>query len=170
MNPIRAIHWQSDVEGLTCQAATHAHFGDCALCHLSTLRWLHHFFDSLFEHFRFKAFFGVHLLQAPVLIFKLLEPGHHGGIHSTELGPPLVKRRAAHAMLATKIRNRYARLGLFQNRQNLAIGKSRLLHKNLLMLCYEKILLMSTADLAGGLPIALATGLAMASELQGNSI
>src|SRR5690606_19090312 len=32
------------------------------------------------------------------------------------------------------------------------IGKSRLLHKNLLMLCYEKILLMSTLTYRGDYP------------------
>src|SRR5690606_41748072 len=56
------------------------------------------------------------------------------------------------ALPISQIRNRHTRLGLLQNRQDLAIGKSRLLHKNLLMLCYEKILLMSTLTYRGDYP------------------
>src|SRR5690606_4337780 len=40
--PVAAL---TDLEGLTCQTDTHAHLGDCTLCHLAALRWLHHFFS-----------------------------------------------------------------------------------------------------------------------------
>ena len=67
---------------------------------------------------------GIHLLQAPVLILELLEPGHQRGSHSAELRASLVERRAADAVLPAQLMDRDARLGLLEDRQDLAVRKS----------------------------------------------
>ena len=43
--------------------------------------------------------------------------GHHGCIHATELGAPFVKAGTAHTVLTAQLRNRYAILGLLEDRQ-----------------------------------------------------
>jgi hypothetical protein len=45
------------------------------------------------------------------------------GIHAAKFGSPLVKRRAAHAMLSAPLRDRQTALSLFQEGQYLTIGK-----------------------------------------------
>ena len=82
------------------------------------------FFDCLPRDFRFEAFFGIHFFQAPILDFKLLESGHHGGVHACVLGASLVKRGTAHAVLTAKLRHWRACFGLFEDRHDLAVRQS----------------------------------------------
>jgi hypothetical protein len=55
---------------------------------------------SFLAQFSFEPFFGIHLLQPPVLIFKLFHAFNHGGIHAAEFGSLLLKTRTARAVLA----------------------------------------------------------------------
>ena len=49
---------------------------------------------------RLNPLFGIHLLQAPVLVLKLLEPLHHRGVHAAKPRAPLIERRTADAVLS----------------------------------------------------------------------
>src|SRR6056297_1163027 len=80
--------------------------------------------DHLLADLGLNTLLGVHFLQPPILGLKLLEPGHQRGIHAAKLGPPLVKRRAADAVLAAQIRDRRPGLGLLENAQNLVVAES----------------------------------------------
>src|SRR5690606_19280248 len=82
------------------------------------------FFDGFLENIGLQSLLGIHFLESPVLVFEFFQSGHHGGIHATEFGAPLVKGSTAHTMLSTQLRHRYAVLGLFEDRQDLAVGKT----------------------------------------------
>ena len=79
----------------------------------------HGFLDDLGLH----ALFGVHLLQAPVLVLQLLQAGHQRSIHAAVLGAPLVERGTADAMLAAQIGRWSAHLRLLENGDDLTVGK-----------------------------------------------
>jgi hypothetical protein len=74
---------------------------------------------------------GIHLFQATIFIFQLLHAGHQRGIHAAELGAPLVELGVADAVLAAQLRNRRAALGLLEDGDDLAIGKTGRLHAEL---------------------------------------
>lgn len=109
------------------------------------------FCEGLGDDFGFKAFFGVHLFQALVLLFKLLHAGHQRGIHAAELGAPLVERRRAHAMLPAQFWDGATGLGLLQDGEDLADGVTGSLHAELSKSYLENSTHKSTC-LLGGLP------------------
>lgn len=63
-----------------------------------------------------------------IFVFLLLHAGHQRGIHTAELGAPLIERGAADAMLAAQLRNWRSALGLLEDGNDLAIGKTGRLH------------------------------------------
>lgn len=70
----------------------------------------------------------VHLLEAPVVLFQLLEPGHHGNIHPAVFGSPLVKRGRADPQFTAHIGNPKASIDRFQRLHDLGVAISGLLH------------------------------------------
>lgn len=73
---------------------------------------------------RFDALFSIHLLELTIFIFQLFQARHQGCIHAAEFGSPFVKAGTAHTVFMTQLRNRNAVLGLLQDRQDLAVGKT----------------------------------------------
>src|SRR5699024_9840498 len=86
------------------------------------------FSKSLLYDLGLQAFFGIHFLKSSVFVLKLLHASHHGGVHAAVFGAPLVKRSAAHAVLAAQIWHRRTSFSLLEDRHNLAVGVSRLFH------------------------------------------
>lgn len=105
------------------------------------------FSQRFLHHFGLQALFGVHLLKLPVFSLKLLQACHHRSVHATILGAPFVKGGAAHTVFTTQLRHRRAGFGLFEDRHDLAIGESGLLH--CLNFLVVEILLQLTAVLWG---------------------
>lgn len=69
------------------------------------------------------------------------------GVLTDEFGAPLVEGGATHAALSTRLWHWDTGFGLFQNSQDLAAGKRRLLHaESPLGIDYEKTLLMSSLN------------------------
>ena len=66
-------------------------------------------------------FLDVHLLEAPVFLFEFLHPGHHGGVHATELGTLHVKSGCADADFAAQIRNWQPSLHALERLDDLAV-------------------------------------------------
>lgn len=79
------------------------------------------FLQGLLDDLGLEAFFGIHLLEPPVLVFEFLEAGHQGGIHAPELAAPFVKRGGTDAMFPAEFRNRAATLCLLENGDDLAV-------------------------------------------------
>lgn len=79
------------------------------------------FFEGLLHDLRLQPLFCIHLLEPSVLRFELLEPRQERRIHATKLGPPLVERRRADAVLPTQLRNRLASLRLLEHGDDLAV-------------------------------------------------
>ena len=52
---------------------------------------------GFFADLRNLALFGIHFLQAPVLVFQLFHPLHQRRVHTAVLSPPRIKNRATHA-------------------------------------------------------------------------
>ena len=77
------------------------------------------------------------LAKPPVLLLELLEQRNHRSINATALRPLLLARRRADASLTTQLRDRFAHLGKFEHRHDLAVRKPRLAH--LEPLRYDKI-------------------------------
>ena len=75
-----------------------------------------------------QAHLGIHFLQAPVFVLQLLHAGHQRGVHAAELGAPFVERGVADAVLAAQFRDWRAALGLLEEGDDLAIGKTGRLH------------------------------------------
>ena len=50
------------------------------------------FLQCLLNDLGLQAFFGIHLLEPPVLVFEFLESGHQRGVHAAEFAAPFVKR------------------------------------------------------------------------------
>ena len=59
------------------------------------------FLQGLLHDLGFKAFFGIHLLEPPVLVFKFLEPRHQGGVHAAEFAATFYKWRAKYSVRLT---------------------------------------------------------------------
>ena len=119
-----AVTGLDDAEYPASQTNTDAFFTDGFLRHLTTMRQFNNFFNGFLEDVRLEPLLGVHLLESAVLVRQLLQAGHHGRIHAAELGTSLVKGRSAHAVFTTQLWDRYTVLGLFQNRQDLIVGKT----------------------------------------------
>ena len=98
---------------------------------------------------------GEHLLQALILFLDRLHLSDHEGGHASELRPPTAKGCGADRMLPAKIRNWNPTFGLAQDRHDLHLGKSTLLHSNLLVDVTEKILLPNPLQKRGGLPCSV---------------
>ena len=81
------------------------------------------FCEVLVGDLRLEFLFQVHLLEAPVLVFELLHARHHGSIHATELGAPLVKGGAANAQFPANLRHWQADLNPFERSHDLAVRK-----------------------------------------------
>jgi len=79
------------------------------------------FLQGLLDDLGLEAFFGIHLLEPPVLVFELFEPGHQGGIHAAKFAAPFVKRGRTDAVFPAEFRNWAATLGLFEDGNDLAI-------------------------------------------------
>lgn len=62
--------------------------------------------------------------KTAVFVLQHLEALHHGGVHATVLGTPFIERGTAHAVLTSQLRDRHAILDLFENRQDLTVGKT----------------------------------------------
>ena len=69
---------------------------------------------------RYQSLFGVHLLEATILLLELLHPFHERGIHAAKFRAPFVKRRLTHTVLAAQIGNFGTAFILFEDRQGLA--------------------------------------------------
>jgi len=100
------------------------------------------FFKRLRHDLGLELLLQVHLLETPVLFFKLLESGHHRNVHAAVFGSPLVKRGRADPQFTAHIRYSKARINSFQRIHNLAITESGLLHIEPFPL--EKILLLNS--------------------------
>ena len=90
------------------------------------------FCQRLRDDFGFQALVGIHFLQAPIFVLQLLHAGHQRGVHAAELGAPYVERGVADAVLAAQLSDWGAALGLLENGDDLAIGKTGCLHAELL--------------------------------------
>jgi hypothetical protein len=77
--------------------------------------------QGLLDDLGLEAFFGIHLLEPPVLIFEFLEAGHQGGVHAAEFTAPFVKRGRTDAVFPAKCRNRAPALCLLENGDDLAV-------------------------------------------------
>jgi hypothetical protein len=103
---------------------------------------------------------GIHPLKPPVLFGHVLHLSNQRCIHSTKLGPPLVKTRAAHPMLPTQLRDQRAVFCLLQNALSRQIAAQSpagqciicaslnrvVFIKNLLRYLAETILLLNTIN------------------------
>src|SRR5271170_8248521 len=89
------------------------------------------FCESLRDNLGLELLVEVHLLEAPVLVLKLLHPRHHRHVHAAELGAPLVERCRADSKLPTQFGHRFAGFRALERRHDLAVRKSRLLHAEL---------------------------------------
>ena len=79
------------------------------------------FLQGLLDDLGLEAFFGIHLLEPPVLVFEFLEAGHQGGVHAAKLTAPFVERGRADAVFPAEFRNRAAALGLLEHGDDLAV-------------------------------------------------
>lgn len=98
------------------------------------------FSQSFSKQIGLHAEISKHALQPPVLILKDLHLAHHGRFQVAVLGPPLVKRRTADAVLAAHLGNRHPALRLAQHAHDLGFGETAHLHRNLLVQRAEKVL------------------------------
>lgn len=92
------------------------------------------FCECLRNDLGLEALLGIHLLEAPVLVLELLHARHERRVHAAELGPPLVERGVADAVLAAQLRDRAAAFGLLEDGDDLAVGKTGRLHLELSVL------------------------------------
>jgi hypothetical protein len=67
--------------------------------------------------------------EAPVLLSHVLHFRDQGHIHPAKLRPPFVEACAAHAMRAKQLRDGRATFRLLQNRHDLRVAKSSILHR-----------------------------------------
>jgi hypothetical protein len=81
------------------------------------------FFERLRHDLGLKFFLKVHLLQAPILIFALFHPAHHGHIHAAVFGALLVKRCRTDAQLPANVGRRKTRPNKFDRIHDLAVGE-----------------------------------------------
>ena len=86
------------------------------------------FRSCLFQHVVAELDIGVHPFQTGVFLLQLFHPRHQRGVHATILRPPLVKCDTAHTVLTAKLAYEDSILSLFQNCQNLAVGKAGRFH------------------------------------------
>src|SRR5690606_12767679 len=111
------------------------------------------FCHCLLEDIGLEALLGVHLLQTPVFVLQLLQARHHRCIHAAVLGPPLIERGAAHAVLAAQLRHGRASLGLLEDRQDLAVAVTGLFHVEPPRLRVRENSTSGRCYYAGGLPL-----------------
>lgn len=62
-------------------------------------------------------------LELSPAVFELLHARHHGNIHATVLGTPLVKGRRTDAQLSEYVRYRKTRFDSFDRIRDLAVGE-----------------------------------------------
>lgn len=86
------------------------------------------FCKSLRHDLSLELLLDVHLAQASVLFLLLLHARHQRGVHATELGSPLVKRRRADTQLSAELGVRPSGLCLLECINDLAVGETRFLH------------------------------------------
>lgn len=82
------------------------------------------FCQRLGDNLGLQTLLGIHLLQAPILVFELLHACHQRRIHAAVLGAPFVERGVADAVLAAQFRDRAAGFGLLEDGDDLAVGKA----------------------------------------------
>ena len=70
---------------------------------------------GFFVDLRNQAFLGMHLLQAPALVFEFLHALHQRRVHAAVLSPPFVKCRATHTVFTAEGWNGLAALGFLQD-------------------------------------------------------
>ncbi len=99
-----------------------------------------------------QAHLGIHFLQAPVFVLQFLHAGHQRGIHAAELGAPFVERGVADAVLAAQLWDWRAALGLLEDGDDLAIGKTGRFHAELSKNLSLENSTFKRDHLVGGLP------------------
>lgn len=112
------MQFLADAKRATGQANTECKLPDCSLRHLTSMRWLHYFFQWLPSGSQ----------PSTVLRFHLLHAYHQAGIHTAVLGALLIEPSATHAMLTTKLRHRRTGFSPLQDGNDLAVGKAREIH------------------------------------------
>lgn len=80
--------------------------------------------EGFLADLRLDALFGIHFLEPSVLGLELLEALDHGCVHASEFSSPLIDRGRAHVVFAGEIGNGHPGFVLFQDRHDLAVGKS----------------------------------------------
>jgi len=73
---------------------------------------------------------GQELLELRVLVLELAQPAHVAGLHTSELGLPLVKRVLADAVASTDLFGSRAAVMLGNDRHDLLVGKPGLAHRS----------------------------------------
>ena len=133
---------------MTGQRDTSAPLHDCIHGHLSsTRRALTLFSKRLLQQVVLHAHLGIHPLKPPVLFDHVLHLSNQKSIHSTKLGPTLIKTRAAHPMLPTQLGNGHSTPASFKMLIICASLYRPVFIKNLLRYLTEKILLLNTTNL-----------------------
>lgn len=110
------------------------------------------FCQGLRDDLGLQALLGIHFLQAPVFVLQFLHAGHQRGIHAAELGAPFVERGVADAVLAAQLWDWRAALGLLEDGDDLAIGKTGRLHAELSKNLSLENSTFKRDHLVGGLP------------------
>lgn len=87
------------------------------------------FSESIFQKPVLHRQLGVHLREPAILVRHRLHLRHQRAVHAVILAAPVVVGRVTDAVLAAKITHRHAAFALFQDRQDLRLGKFRFLLK-----------------------------------------
>ena len=86
------------------------------------------FCDDLLCKFMIPCEFGVHLLQAMILCFEIVQTLELFAIHAAVFLSPIVECRLTDSMISTNFSSRFAAVEFLQNRYNLLRCESTLLH------------------------------------------
>ena len=87
--------------------------------------------EHALERMDVKVGFGQQFLELGVLGLQVPQLGCVRSLHATVLGSPFVKRGIAEPATAAQLLNRHPSLGLFEEANDLFVGKSALLHVRL---------------------------------------
>ena len=79
------------------------------------------FLQGLLDDLSLEPLLGIHLLEPPVLVFEVLEPGHERGVHAAELAAPFVKRGRTDAVFPAEFGDRATALCLLEYGNDLAV-------------------------------------------------
>ena len=79
------------------------------------------FCHSLLNDLSLESLVGIHLLKSPVFVLQLLEPRHHGGIHTAVFTAPFIEARGAHAVLPAELWHWRASVGLLDDGHDLTV-------------------------------------------------